>query len=413
MGNIFSRPAAAAALPAPLPTLTIRNLTITPLELKEAKLIERHTHLHRPNELRKVNSHIEGKAQSHEPGSPPTTPGGTEHEGDGQQPTKHEITIQPFSESYTPIYPPNTAHNKRLHLTFEDPATGYQYSAAIPGTSHRKITAIYFPTHAYLALFSSANLSSWMNPQLSHPPRRPPSVRCQSVPILTQLTNGVRFLDVRHPSETILLSLKREGTLRGTDADLSQTLHTHYILPLLAQCRGKIVLVRRYKLSPAVPAEEGGIDGSVWPDNVADGVCGSGMIRIQDYYGVGNASEVRRKVRFAQEGLERAAQGLGAEECGGMKVGDGRQQTPLFINFLSGSSFFNTTCWPDRIAVKINPSMAEYLCMEHGRPGTGAGASEVRNAPTGVVVIDYVGHRGDWDLVRCIVGWNARLQLEQ
>jgi 1-phosphatidylinositol phosphodiesterase len=75
---------------------------------------------------------------------------------------------------------------------------------------------------------------------------------------------------------------------------------------------------------------------------------------------------------------------------------------------LSASNFFNASCWPDRIAVKINPSMIEYLCMGHGAPGKGPG-----DAATGIVVTDWVGHHGDWDLVRCIVGWNARLQLRR
>ncbi|KAL2131157.1 hypothetical protein VTI74DRAFT_5468 [Chaetomium olivicolor] len=509
MGVIFSRSAASAALPPPLPTLTIRNLTITPLELKEAKSIDWHTHLHRPREFEKVASHAGGERRSHELGASGITSGDGGHGEDGPPPTAShiikDITIQPFSECLTAICPPGTAHNKRLRLTFEDLTTGHQYSAAIPGTSHRTIvllphqppsdsepnkefTAIYFPSHAYLALFSSANLSSWMStlpstlplsslsiPGTHNSPTHHvalPSVRCQAVPVLEQLTNGVRFLDVRvscpsynpssscpppdssrpelalvhaafpvsltgakhlsallsavytflsrHPSETVLLSLKREGTGRGTDAHLSQILHSHYItphasrwytspgIPSLAQCRGKIVLVRRFCLDPSIPAAQGGIDGSAWPDNVADGTCGSGTIRIQDYYGVGNATEIKRKVRFAQEGLDRAAQGLGV--C---PRGEGVPQTPLFINFLSASNFFNASCWPDRIALKINPSMIEYLCMEHGKRGKGPEQSDPRDAVTGIVVIDWVGHHGDWDLVRCIVGWNARLQLQQ
>jgi 1-phosphatidylinositol phosphodiesterase len=257
-----------------------------------------------------------------------------------------------------------------------------------------------------------------------------------------------------HPSETILLSLKREGTGRGSDADLAQILHTYYIstpnhhhhdaprsnpnqqqqqqrwytasrLPTLAQARGRIVLVRRFRLPPHISVpEHGGIDGSVWPDNVADGTCGSGTIRIQDYYGIGSGgAEIQQKVRFAQEGLQRAAQGVVARGCGngggggngngmaGVKVSE--TPPPLFINFLSASNFFNASCWPDRIAVKINPSMIEYLCMGHGAPGKGPAELDIGDAATGIVVTDWVGHHGDWDLVRCIVGWNARLQLRQ
>lgn len=431
------------------------------------------------------------------------------------------MTIQPFSESPTTIHAPDAARNERLRLTFEDPSTGHRYSAEIPGPSPRSMvlrpvspespdeveegqqqqqpkefTAIYLPHHGYLALFSSANLASWMSnlddalslSSLSIPGTHNsptchvalPSVRCQAVPVAEQLRNGVRFLDVRvscprsrdsgggggggaapelalvhaafpvsltgpkyfsgllatlydflaaHPSETVLLSVKREGTGRGSDADLCAILNRHYIgpnrarwytgaaIPTLAQCRGRIVLVRRFQLDRETRARGAGlgIDASVWPDNVADGMCGSGLVRIQDYYGVGRAEDIQLKVRFAQEGLERAAQRVHVPAAPKGERGKGRKSKPLplYINFLSASNFFNASCWPDRIAVKINPSMVEYLCMGHGAPGKGPGRLSIGDAATGIVVTDWVGNHGDWDLIRCIVGWNARLQMRR
>ncbi|KAK3300091.1 PLC-like phosphodiesterase [Chaetomium fimeti] len=525
---------AAAELPTALPTLTIRNLTVTLLELKLVERLESHPHphLHKAKGLVKVSSHVTSPEESHEPDAPLPSATTAQHE-EPPPPSKQDIagvTISPFSGCHTSVYAPDPTLHEQLRLTFEDPATGHLYSAEIPASSRRSIvlralaqdteaetkefTAIYLPQHAHLALFSSANLSSWMSTldgtlplsALSIPGTHNsptchvalPSVRCQAVPVLDQLHNGVRFLDVRvscpsydnstpapppsngttttttttttptapptpelslvhsafpisltgpkylstllatlyafldaHPSETVLLSLKREGTGRGSDADLSQILHTHYItphrarwytaarVPTLAQARGRIVLVRRFRLAKAKrrgeegEAWEGGIDGSVWPDNVADGTCGSGTIRIQDYYGIGSGAEIQRKVRFAQEGLERAAQGVVRSSGSGGGSGGPGPETPLFINFLSASNFFNASCWPDRIAVKINPSMIEYLCMGHGAPGKGPAELDIGDAATGIVVTDWVGHHGDWDLVRCIVGWNARLQLRQ
>lgn len=529
MGFVFSRPTAPVTLPVRLPTITIRNLTITTLEVKLVERLDSSSHQHVPKALSKSSSHNASRPPSHGSTLAP-------QENDGERSSSsrqdfEQMTIQPFSECHTAVYPPDPARHEQLRLTFEDASTGHRYSAEIPASSRQSIvlkphpagsetetkefTAVYLPQHSYLALFSSANLSTWMS---SLDPSLPlsllsipgthnsptchvalPSVRCQAVSVLDQLNNGVRFLDVRvscppfkppkpgsssndtaitntttnsttspsipelslvhsafpvsltgpkylstllttlytflstHPSETLLLSLKREGTGRGSDADLSQILHHHYIqphhsrwytapqIPTLAACRGRIVLVRRYHLAPTIPAATaGGIDGSVWPDNVADGTCGSGTIRIQDYYGVGSADEIRRKVRFAQEGLARAAAqqgGMCTTSVGQgemlMPGGGGPQVSPLFINFLSASSFFNASCWPDRIAVKMNPSMIEYLCIEHGAPGKGPAQSEIGDAATGIVVTDWVGHHGDWDLVRCIVGWNARLQLRQ
>ncbi|KAL2270955.1 hypothetical protein VTJ83DRAFT_326 [Remersonia thermophila] len=460
--------------------LTIRNLTITPLTLVLAE---------------RLNSCLGGSQSS------------TERREGPERQDLSDVVLEPFSETQPPIQPPRPEdQNVRLRLTFEDPSTGHRYSCEIPPASRRslvlqphhqedappkeakELTAIYLPHHSYLTLFSSANLSCWMSTLSSSLPLSAlsipgthnsptchvalPSVRCQAVPVLDQLNNGVRFLDVRvscppfngggvssnqspntpfpelnlglvhsafpvalfgrkrlssllstlygflsaHPTETILLSLKREGTGKGTDADLARFVHSHSSaagperwytsprIPTLGECRGRVVLVRRYGLhDSSVPHDEAGIDGSAWPDNVADGMCGSGRIRIQDYYGVGSRAEIQTKIRFAQEGLERAAQHVHAPG----------PTLPLFINFLSASNFFNASCWPDRIAVKINPSMIEYLCMNHGAPQKGPGKLDVGDSATGIVVTDWVGHRGDWDLIRCIVGWNARLQLQQ
>lgn len=109
-------------------------------------------------------------------------------------------------------------------------------------------------------------------------------------------------------------------------------------------------------------------------------------------------------MRAAQQVFVR--QGMpGSEAAGG--------PLPLFINFLTGSNFFNASCWPEKIAAKINPSMIEYLCTGHGAPQKQPGELTVGDAGTGIVVTDWVGNNGDWDLIRCIVGWNARLQLKR
>ncbi|KAL2016951.1 hypothetical protein VTK56DRAFT_2827 [Thermocarpiscus australiensis] len=521
MGFALSRPPPPAAVAVPL-TLTIRNLTITPLELKLVERLDPPPLASYPSGLAKISSCLPGARHTN------VTDAGTQQEEERSPSAKEDftgLTIQPFSERSTTVLPPDRTRHEQLCLTFEDTATGHHYTAEIPGPSRRSIvlkssrrtsaaeegkefTAVYLPNHAYLALFSSANLSSWMSTldtslplsALSIPGTHNsptchvalPSVRCQAVPVVDQLNNGVRFLDVRvscpsittdtdgnhhipelalvhaffpvaltgpkylssllstlyaflaaHPSETLLLSLKREGTGRGTDFDLSRILFTYYIppdadkwytlpsIPTLADCRGRIVLIRRFGLDPSLSnfssssssssspsstssqARGFGIDASVWPDNVADGTCGSGLVRIQDYYGVGRAEDIQLKVRFAQEGLARAAAAAGEVMPGSGSSSSSSPVPPLFINFLSASSFFNVSCWPERIAVKMNPSIVEYLCMGHGAPGKGPGQLSIGDAATGIVVTDWVGHHGDWDLIRCIVGWNARLQLRQ
>ncbi len=156
----------------------------------------------------------------------------------------------------------------------------------------------------------------------------------------------------------------------------------------------------------AAPA--GGVDGSSWPDNCADGTVGSGHIRVQDFYDIDQSTNIEKKIELARAQLERAGQQAFVSSDLGAEAGP----LPVFVNFLSGSNFFNATCWPEKIAAKVNPAIVEYLCMRHGEQSRASQLS-IGDAATGIVVTDWVGHNGDWDLIRCIVGWNARLQLRQ
>ncbi|KAB5580920.1 phosphatidylinositol-specific phospholipase C [Coniochaeta sp. 2T2.1] len=353
--------------------------------------------------------------------------------------------------------------------------------------AQKEITAVYVPTGAFLTLLSSKHLSRWMEELDNETPvsclslpgthNSPtchvalPSVRCQAVGVREQLDNGVRFLDIRvsanpdndeltlvhsafpvsltgnrrldsdllsdvygfldaNPSETVLISLKREGTGKASDQQLSRYLHdsgrylggdnarrwfTDPRLPKLGEVRGKCVLVRRFGLDDGLRGEhEGrgwGIDGSAWPDNCEDAPTGSGLIRVQDFYEVTESTNIQKKIDMARAHLEKAAEQVFA--LPGREGVHAEALPPLFVNFLTASNFFNASCWPERIAAKINPAMVEYLCMRHGEHGKGPGNRSVGDACTGIVVTDWVGHNGDWDLIRCIVGWNARLQLKR
>ncbi|KAI2635138.1 phosphatidylinositol-specific phospholipase C [Xylaria nigripes] len=343
-------------------------------------------------------------------------------------------------------------------------------------------TAIYIQAVRCLSIFSSANLSCWMREirndfpltALSIPGTHNsptchialPSVRCQAVGIRAQLDNGVRFLDIRvnvsqddtaltlvhsafpisltgnkyfkelvdtvysfldaNPSETIIMSVKREGTGRGTDEKLSKILKENFYdskrwytdprIPKLGEVRGRIILLRRHFNDESLNHEWNGrgwgLDGSDWPDNCEDGRVGSGIARVQDFYEVDQSTNIQKKIDFACRHLERAAEGV----CHLPGDKDYRQDAPpapFFINFLSASNFFNANCWPERIAAKVNPAVVNYICLTHGLSGKGPAELKVGDASTGIVVTDWVGLQDDWDLIRCIVGWNAKLQLKQ
>ncbi|KAI1817989.1 phosphatidylinositol-specific phospholipase C [Poronia punctata] len=343
-------------------------------------------------------------------------------------------------------------------------------------------TVVYVQAGGCLSIFSSAHLSRWMReirdefplPALSIPGTHNsptchvalPSVRCQAVGVREQLDNGVRFLDIRvsvsqdnddlalvhsafpisltgnkyfkelietvyafleaNPSETVITSIKREGTGRGTDQKLSKLLkakfydpkrwYTEPRIPKLGEVRGRIILLRRHANDESLNKEWGGrgwgLDGSAWPDNCEDGRVGSGIARVQDFYEIDQSTNIQKKIEFARKHLERAAEPVFLLP-GHKNYKKDAPPKPFFINFLSASNFFNANCWPEKIAAKVNPAIIEYLCVRHGRDGKGPAGLKVGDAATGIVVTDWVGLHGDWDLIRCIVGWNAKLQLKQ
>lgn len=357
----------------------------------------------------------------------------------------------------------------------------------------RELTAVYIARHDFLAILSSSDLNAWMKglkdeyplsllsiPGTHNSPAcytALPSVRCQAVGITEQLENGVRFLDVRvsatphndnlalvhsafpvsltgtkwfgdmlseiyafldrNPSETIIISLKREGTGKASDQDMSRYLRDRFIrgndgadakrwwtrghIPTLGEARGKIVLMRRFNVADSVRKSENdgkgfGIDASHWPDNCEDGKCRGGLVRVQDFYEIDQSTNIERKIGYSHAQLERAAEQLFSHrdpDAGDKKDNSKSKPPPFFVNFLSASNFFNATCWPERIAAKVNPAVVEYLCMRHGEDGKGPKKLKVGDACTGIVVTDWVGAHGDWDLIRCIVGWNARLQAKK
>ena len=343
-----------------------------------------------------------------------------------------------------------------------------------------RFTGVFVPEATWLAIFSSSDLDCWMRnlkdptplsalsiPGTHNSPtchKALPSVRCQAVPPREQLQNGVRFFDVRvqpeggasnpalilvhgafpisltgpkylrelldqvysflaeTPSETVIMSLKREGTGHATDQDLAQILHEHYTagpdaakwwvdptIPTLGQARGKIVLMRRFLVPDEYHAEHDGrgwgVDAESWADNTPCDTHGS--VCVQDFYEVQETGNIEKKLGFAQEQCKLS--GACVAPLPGVNT-DATYPVPpglFYLNFLSASNFWNKGCWPENIAEKLNPGMVRWLCCEQGREqGDGDGS-------TGIVVMDWVGGGGDWDLVRCVVGLNAKLMLRE
>ncbi|KAI0014288.1 PLC-like phosphodiesterase [Xylariaceae sp. FL0662B] len=466
--------------------LTIRNLTATPLELKLVERFEgqpvgkaagnitrRVTGLFNSTSAVSLNVKLQGEARDRRDISIPIRPFETRNtDVRAADPGREVIRLTFESDGHRyQVDVPSSSQRSTVMVRLDGAPNEY--------------TTVYVQAGNCLAIFSSSNLSGWMRELRDEYPLSAlsipgthnsptchvalPSVRCQAVGVREQLDNGVRFFDVRvnvnsgssdmtlvhsafpisltgnkyfkdmlhviyafldaNPSETLIMSVKREGTGKGTDQQLSRILkerfyedgrrwYTEPRIPRLGEARGKIVLLRRHVNDPSLDGEwDGrgwGLDGSDWPDNCADGRMASGIARVQDFYEVDQSTNIRKKIGLARCHLERASEPVcpvpGAE--GG--AGDGAPPPqPFFINFLSASNFFNANCWPEKIAAKANPAIIEHLCLRHGEDGKGPAGLKVGDASTGLVVTDWVGLDGDWDLIRCIVGWNAKLQLKQ
>lgn len=477
------------------PPLTIRNLTLTPTELK---LVEHYE----PPQSWSNNISIASIIKSFTTFisqiiSPPSQQQCATYTTNF---SKHDISIpiEPYEAKKTNIQP---NPNDIFRFTFETDGQRYRLDAPTPplrsavltdlsSDPQHRYTAIYLPKFSYLALFPSTDPRSWMSslkdgyplsalsiPGTHNSPAHYialPSVRCQVATIKEQLENGVRFLDIRlqpenpsdlskdelllvhsafsvsltgnkyfrdvvndvlafldrNPSETIIMSLKREGLGKATDQQLSKILRDHYAtdpsrwfteprIPTLGEARNKIVIIRRLRIDDSLNGEWNGagwgIDAESWPDNCTDGICGSGDIRIQDFYDLEVTAKIERKIEYSIAQLERAAQRVWtsvSEEVKAVEAAIAKQ--PLFINFLSASNFFRPGYWPERIAARVNPSIIDFLCRRHNERGeSDREGNAIGDGSTGIVVCDWVGSNGDWDLVKCIIGYNARLNTRE
>ncbi|KAH6718943.1 phosphatidylinositol phospholipase-like protein C [Leptodontidium sp. MPI-SDFR-AT-0119] len=454
-----------------IPPLTIRNLTATPLELKVVERFETAGSDKSGNGggggVANISRAFGGLMSNF------TSPSSTQLAAKSESFSTQDVSIPigPFETRTTDIQP---NANQVLRLTLEadgqryriDTPTPSQRStvlAALSPDPHFEFTGVYIRSFSHLALYSSAKLESWMGKLKDETPLSAlsipgthnspthhtalPSVRCQAVGVKEQLNNGVRFLDLRvqpeNPddlskdglilvhsafpisltgtNETVIVSLKREGVGKATDQQLSRILHTHYAndtdrwfiqnrIPTLGESRKKVVLIRRFALDDSLKGEQDGkgwaIDAESWPDNCADGTCSSGEIRVQDFYEVAESENIQKKIGFSTDQLARAAQAVCTLPGDANAATAEAAKQPFFMNFLSASNFWRANCWPDRIAAKVNPSVVEYLCRHHHATDGSLG-----DGSTGIVVCDWVGQNGDWDLVRCIVGMNAKLQM--
>lgn len=274
-----------------------------------------------------------------------------------------------------------------------------------------------------------------------------PSVRCQDVGILDQLNHGVRFLDIRvstpymssfksngfnyrykklqvihgnfpvrllfpvkldtvlneiyqfldnNKSEVVIVSVKPEGPHSLSEQQFSDIIWEEYLypatekwyfenrIPSIGQVRGKAILFRRFAIlgnKPFANTETDtptmGIDAAVWKYNSISHE--TGFIAIQDWCEVISPTDIEKKSTYIKNHLKRAI------DYNSTTISD--QVPKLFLNFYSGSNFWNYKCWPRNISrvIKNLPQVLDKSC--------------------GIVVMDFA-NADDWQVIRTIVDLN-------
>ncbi|CAI5756375.1 unnamed protein product [Candida verbasci] len=258
-----------------------------------------------------------------------------------------------------------------------------------------------------------------------------PSVQCQGKSVTSQLEHGVRFLDIRvgklfigdnvkdlqvihgkfpvkipfpekltdtleevykflqnNQSESVIVSIKQEGSNDWDNAndEFGKLIWDKYIspnkdkwylnidIPKIGDSRGKAILFRRFGVNDENLKSQFGFDAHFWDYNTTDDDRGS--FAVQDFCEVQNKNDLPKKADYVKNFISKAK--------------DYANDDKFFVNFTSGSNFFDKDCWPE--------PCAEYFLKE-------AKVQEVFGKGSGVVVLDYA-EADDWKLTKALIDTN-------
>lgn len=259
-----------------------------------------------------------------------------------------------------------------------------------------------------------------------------PSVQCQGASVTHQLENGVRFLDIRagklfigndvkdlqvihgkfpvkipfplkltdtlnevykfledNRSETVIVSIKQEGTddWDNDNDEFGKLFWERYIspnkdkwylntdIPRLGDARGKAILFRRFGVKDENLSREFGFSASFWTYNTTGD--DRGQLVVQDFCEVNSSDDLPKKIDYVKNLAKRAQDYTSNND------------DKLFLNFTSGSNFFDKQCWPE----PISKAMIEGNIQSTFQRGVG------------VIVLDYAESH-NWNLPRALVDTN-------
>lgn len=261
-----------------------------------------------------------------------------------------------------------------------------------------------------------------------------PSVRCQGESVTEQLNHGVRFFDLRvarpliagllgpkdelqiihgnfpvrvpkpvkladvlnevykfvqeHPSELPIVSIKQEGKDTWEGDDFPNLIWQKYIepskdhwyledkIPRIGEARGKVMLFRRFGVKDDNLRANFGFEASWWKYNTPND--DRGKFIVQDWCEVKEPTDLNQKVNYVNEHLARAVEYNSTQEATQIET------AKLFVNFCSGSNFFNPDCWPEGVSKAV----------AQGINGMNNGC--------GIVIIDFA-EASEWQIVRQLV----------
>ncbi|CCH62299.1 hypothetical protein TBLA_0G03650 [Henningerozyma blattae CBS 6284] len=198
------------------------------------------------------------------------------------------------------------------------------------------------------------------------------------------------FLD-ENPKESCIVSLKQEGSNSwdNDNDEFGNFIWNNYIsknedkwylnnqLPNLNDCRGKIILFRRFGIKDENKANNYGIEASYWSYNTTDEDRGS--FRVQDFCEINDRAAIDQKADHVKQFMTTATEYNGTQSS----------NPKLFLNFCSGANFFDHQCWPEEIANRIET----------------CGIQDNVKRGCGIVIVDYAG-KNDWSIVKRMVDSN-------
>uniref|UniRef100_A0A060T285 ARAD1C26994p n=1 Tax=Blastobotrys adeninivorans TaxID=409370 RepID=A0A060T285_BLAAD len=267
-----------------------------------------------------------------------------------------------------------------------------------------------------------------------------PSVQCQGASVTEQLEHGVRFLDIRcavpfwtgcggvfgsspgdlqvihgnfpvkipfpekldsvlkevydfvgkHKSESVVVSLKAEGAHKWEGDEFADIIWSRYVhpneekwylknkIPRMGECRGKVILFRRFGCNDDSKKDNYGINAQWWKYNCDND--NRENVAVQDWCEVMKPEDINQKVTYINDHIKRAVEFNSTSEAD--------SNGKLYINFCSGSNFWNPQCWPRNVS-----------------KGVFDGVTDKIDRGAGVIIIDYA-ETNQWDFVRSMVALN-------